>query len=100
MGWEVIAIGSIEVHCASENQIQALIVNLNEFDSVIRQSYDYEIKNGCIKNQWIHIELSGNKGIDYSILEKMLIKCEKDGMELSCHLGEYWETGNFFEFGT
>ena len=103
MGWEVIALGSIDLvvpkklEDRSENakKKKAFIKELELIDQVISVR-PQETGLNKAKIGFINIEMSGNKGIDY---EGLTVLCNKyadiiDGETIS--FGEYCETGDGF----
>lgn len=89
MGWEVIALGSIDLRkTASLAQIFSLHKKLDALKQVVK----CEIHVG-----FINIEMSGNKGIDYEPVTEILKKYYEiiDG---EVNLSEYSETGEGLYF--
>ena len=87
MGWEIIAIGSIEFR---KNSKQGRIV---EFAKKL-DGTEFVMQTRLEKG-FINVEMSGNKGIDYEPLTKL---CDeyKDIIDGTISFGEYSETGDGF----
>jgi hypothetical protein len=104
MGWEVIALGSVEIVSFGDALKKGTIVENMEKLSVKLSYVDFVTKSqlwvGDVKNAYIEMELSGNKAIDYTPLEQELVSFQLvSGMKVKCVLGEYSETGDGFYFG-
>lgn len=88
MGWEIIALGTIEFRkTASIAEIQSFTKAVEKLDAVIRTDMKWE---------YINIEMSGNKGIDYHPLSELMDKYNKIIDAESVSFGEYSETGDGF----
>lgn len=93
MGWEVIALGSIEFGKNSPiERIEGFVEKLRKTDFVTL--VDYNSDHG---NRFVHVEMSGNKGIDYEPLEKLCTDY-KEIIDGTISFGEYSETGDGFYF--
>jgi hypothetical protein len=89
MGWEVIALGSIEfVNGASPKKIIYFINKLNEMEQVINVD-----KHGL---SFVNVQMSGNKGIDYENLTALCNECADIIDAETISFGEYCETGDGF----
>jgi len=92
MGWEVIAFCNIDSLDKPFTQkqlekIKEMVVSFNGFNIELNGDY-------------IGFTLSGNKGVDYKILDKIKEFLLKGDMKFSIRTGEYSETGNGYWFDT
>lgn len=90
MGWEVIALGSLTI--TVEDQIDQYHRLIEIKDQIDKSGY-------CIQavihdKDWIEIELSGNKEINYDFINKICDDLKHDKIKYELSLSEYSETGN------
>lgn len=91
MGWEVFATGSVDFNTkVTDSQIRKIAKELKDDEFMMKCEPD-------VKNKYISIEMSGNKGIDYSHFEEIMKK-HKDLLSGDVSLGEYSETGDGFYY--
>ena len=90
MGWEVIALGSIYFVKRADKKKKEQFVKELELDEFVINA---ELKGN---GGFVNVEMSGNKGIDYSNLTDLCDKYAEiiDGESIS--FGEYSETGDGF----
>ena len=89
MGWQVIALGSIDLRkTASLAQIFSLHKKLDALEQVVK----CEIHVG-----YLNIEMSGNKGINYEPVTDIL-KAYYEIIDGEVNLSEYSETGEGLYF--
>ena len=91
MGWEVIALGSLTIHSGISDPIDKLH-RLKKIKDEIDKS-GYCISAIIHQEDWIEIDLSGNKGIDYTFIEKICDELDNDKVIYDLALSEYAETG-------
>jgi len=84
MGWEVIALGSLDfIGSVKQEKIELISEGLKKIPFVVN------VKTG---NGFINLELSGNKGIDYTPF-KEFIKQHKQYLDFPISFAEYCSTG-------
>ena len=90
MGYEVIAFLSIEIFEGSERLDTKKIKEILEDD----------VYNLSIEEDSIAFEMSGNKGIDYSSVDKVKDYLEKQKVKFEITGSEFAETGSGYYYST
>lgn len=94
MGWAVIGLGNIDVDSKHTKEIIDLMIGDKKkvIDRLLGEEYAddfYEVEgtDGCIT-----FRMDGNKGIDYSRLDRIKEYCKRNNIEVTISVNEYIES--------